>query len=252
MAKGVAKIQNSPQSLFALVRAHHLRFYLAAAFYCMCQQRSVACAQAVHVCLNPVKKHHIGNRPVFDDFGQPSRHLTRGQRLQRVQVAHHQRGLVKSPNHVFTQGVVNGRFAAHRRVYLCQQRSGHLHKWHTAHVAGCGKTRHVAHHAAAQRKQQRFAVTALRQQRIKNQVQRLPVFMRFAIRQAHRMNMPVLALQRSCQALRIQRCHRGVADNQRVRGLGQACIRSCVAQQARANGDSVSAITQRNRYRRGG
>jgi hypothetical protein len=106
--------------------------------------------------------------------------------------------------------MVDRRLAAYRRVHLGQQCRGHLHKRHTAHVAGRGKAGHVADHAAAQGKQHRLAVAAVFQQGVKNQLQGGPVLVDFAIRQGDQQHLAI-ALAQSLGKLRgIKRRHRGV------------------------------------------
>ena len=91
--------------------------------------------------------------------------------------------------------MVDGRFAAHRRIDLRQQRGRHLHKRHTAHIAGSGEARHVTDHAAAQGEQHGLAVAAVLQQGVEDQVQGLPVFVLFAVWQRHRVHDWIALLQ---------------------------------------------------------
>jgi hypothetical protein len=117
--------------------------------------------------------------------------------------------------------MVDGRFAAHGRVHLRQQGGGHLHKRHTAHETGGGKAGHVAHHATAQCEQDGFAVAAVAQQGVKNQIQALPGFENLAVWQHHGVNLRVFACQRLLQARGIQRPHGSVGDDQRAVRVGQ-------------------------------
>ena len=142
--------------------------------------------------------------------------------------------------------MVDGGFAADRRIDLRQQRGGHLHKRHAAHIAGGGKAGHVANHPAAQRKQHRFAIAPVAQQGVKNQVEGLPVFVLFAIGQHHGVNKGIFRRQRAAQSLGVQRCHGGVGDDQRRRRFGQRGVGGRVAQQAGANHDGVTALAQVN------
>ena len=91
--------------------------------------------------------------------------------------------------------MVDGCFAAHRRVHLRQQSGWHLHKGHTSHEAGRCKTRHVADHATAKGKQNSFAITSLAEQAVKNKVQREPIFVHLAIGQLNAVNAFVMSRQ---------------------------------------------------------
>ena len=244
VAKGVAKVQDGAQARFTLVLAHHPGFDLTAAAHGVGQRSAIARQQGIHVRLQPVHEGHVGNRPVFDDFCQPGAEFARCQGVERGQVTHHQLGLVESANHVFAQRVVDGSFAAHRRIDLGQQRGRHLHKRHAAHVTGGGKAGHVAYHATAQGKQHGFAVTAMLQQGIKNQVQGLPGFVLLAIGQHHGVHLGVLARQRALQCLRVQGRHHGVGHDERRHSLGQMRIQRGGWQQIGTNHDGVAALGQ--------
>ena len=140
--------------------------------------------------------------------------------------------------------MVDGRFAAHRRIHLRQQRGRHLHKRHTAHVARSGKARHVAHHPAAQRKQHGLAVAAVLQQGIKYQVQGLPVFVFFAIGKNHHMYLSVFGRQCGAQGIGIERGYCGVGDDEGGGRFGQRRIGGAFGQQAGGDGDGVAAFGQ--------
>ena len=77
--------------------------------------------------------------------------------------------------------MVDTSLAAHGRIHLGQQRGRHLDKGHTPHIAGCSVASHVAHHTTSRCKQDGLAVAAILQERIKDQVKRLPVLVHFAI-----------------------------------------------------------------------
>ena len=210
----------------------------------MGQGCTVTCHQRVDVLLQPIEKGHVGDGPVLDDFGQAGAELARRQGAEHVQIAHHPLWLVKGANHVLAQRVVDGRLATHRRVHLGQQGRGHLHERHAAHVAGRSKARHVAHHAAAKGEQHGLAVAAVRQQGIKNQLQGLPVLVRFAIGELYLMDLRETPRQRRAQGCGVQRGNRGVAHDQRSAGTGQTVVGGGVSQQATANGDAIATLAQ--------
>ena len=144
--------------------------------------------------------------------------------------------------------MVDGRLAPHRRIHLRQQGRGHLHKRHTAHIAGGGEAGHVAHHAAAQGEQHGFSVTALCQQGIKNQLQGLPVLDLLAIRESHLMDLREPARQRPTQGGSIEGSNRGVAHDQRSTTTRQTAVGCGITQQATANDDAIAAGAQVNGY----
>ena len=246
MAKGMAKIENGAQARFALVLSHHPGLDLTTALDCMRQRLRVTRHEGRHVVLNPIEKSHVGNRPVLDDFGQAGAQLALRQGLERVQIAHHFQRLVKRANHVFAQRVVDGGLASHAGIHLGQQGGGHLHKRHTPHVTGCGKTGHVTHHTAAQGKQHSLAVTGVGQQRIKNQVQTLPSLELLSIRQDNGVNAGIFTVQSFLQTLGIQRTHGGVGHDQRAGGTWQLGIAQRVVKQRTPNGNVVAALLQIN------
>ena len=244
MAKGVAEIQNGAQAVVALVLRHHPGLDLATAFDGVGQRTGVARHQGTDVGLNPVQKRQVGNRAVFDDFGQPGADFALCQGVNGVQIAHHQQRLVKRADHVLAHWVVDGGFAADRRVHLRQQRGGHLHKGHAAHVAGSSKAGHVADHPATEREQYGFAVAAVAEQAVKNQVQGFPGFVRFTVRQRHQVDGLEAALQSRLQALCVQRGHRDVGHDQCGVGRRQRGVAGGIAEQPRRNQDRVAALVQ--------
>ena len=147
------------------------------------QLRRTACASAAvsrahqpfDVRFDPVEQRRVGDRPVLDDFGQPGAEFARRQGVQRVEVADHQPRLVERADHVLAQRMVDAGLAADRRIDLREQGRRHLDERHAAHVAGRRKTRHVADHAAAQRVEHGLAIATVLQQRVEDQVERLPV-----------------------------------------------------------------------------
>ena len=70
VAEGVAEVEDGAQAAFLLVLAHHPGLDLATAAHGGSQQHGVAGQQTGNVGLDPVKKRHVGNRAVLDDFGQ--------------------------------------------------------------------------------------------------------------------------------------------------------------------------------------
>ena len=202
--------------------------------------------ERLDVGFNPIKERHVGNGAVLDDFGQARTQFACRQSLQHCQITDHTLRLVKRANHVFAHGVVDGCFATHRRINLCQQGGWHLHEGHAAHETGCGKTRHVAHHTAAQCKQHGLAIAGLPQQAVKNQIQGHPIFVRFAIGQMHAVNDFVMGRKGLLERSLVQGRHRGVAHNQCRSRFGQVGIGGSLGQQVLTNDDVIASVGQIN------
>ena len=246
MRKCMPQVQNGAHAAFLLVLRHHPGLDLATALYRHAQNVMLTHTQGWHVLLQPIQERHIGNRPVFDHFGQTGTEFALGQGRQRVHIAHHQARLIKSANHVFAKRMIHGCFATHGRVHLCQQGSGHLHKRHPSHIAGSRKPRDITHNATSQRKNHRLAVTLLPQQGIKNLVQRSPRFVCLAIRQLQTMHFVKLPRKRLLQAGSIQRRHRCIAHNQCLCGLWHAAPGGHSIQNVCPYQNRVAALAQIN------
>ncbi len=114
VTEGVPEVQDGAQPGFTLVLPYHPGLDLAAAFDRVGQSTGISRGERFHVPLDPVEEGHVGNRAVLDHFGQPCTEFAGGQGGERVQVAEHPLRLVKSPDHVFAQRVVDGRLATDR------------------------------------------------------------------------------------------------------------------------------------------
>ena len=114
-------------------------------------------------------------------------------------------GLVESTDHVLAQWVVDGCFATHRRVHLSQQGGGHLDEGHAPHVAGGCETRHVANHTTTKRHQNGFAIAGVRQQVVKDQIQRLPVLVLLTFWQQYGADVAKVGRQGLAQRWRMER-----------------------------------------------
>ena len=84
----------------------------------------------------------------------------------------------------------------------------------------------------------------MREQVVKNQIQRLPSFMHLAIRQHNQLDRFVAPLQGRVQASGIQRSHSRVADNDRSACFGQVSKNLRIIEQRRAYMDGVTAVCQ--------
>lgn len=158
----------------------------------------------------------VAEQTVLDHFGQPRRQLAVRQRAQQRHIGQHQSGLIKRTNHVLAERMVDGGLAAYRGVHLRQQGGGNLDERCAALVAGGGKAGHVADNAAAQGDQGGLALGIGTQQRVENQIERLPVLVRFAIGQHDRHHLHALGLQRPLQARQIERGNGGIGDDGRL------------------------------------
>ncbi len=68
--ESVAKVENGPQAGLTLVQPHHPGLDFATALHGMGQRSGITGQEGVEISLNPVQESHVGNGPVFDDFGQ--------------------------------------------------------------------------------------------------------------------------------------------------------------------------------------
>ena len=82
--------------------------------------------------------------------------------------------------------MVDRSLATHRGIDLRQQGRGNLHKAHASHVNRCGKPRHIANHAAAERDDHGTPIQLRAQHGVKNLIECFPRFMRLTIRQNNR------------------------------------------------------------------
>ena len=112
------------------------------------------------------------------------------------------------------------------------------------HVAGGGKARHVAHHAAAQRVERGLAVEAAAEQRVKDQVERIPGLELLAVGKVEPRHCAVATRQHPRQRVGVQGADCGVGDDQRRRARTRDFKRRRIAEQTGADGDVVAAITQ--------
>ena len=181
--KGMPQIQQRTHTLLFLVLPHDGRLHPAAHLHRMCQRCLVARQQGRHLLFAPFEKRQVVDQPVLVDLGQPGGKFTRRQRVQHVQICQHHPGLPEGTDHVLAGRMIDGRLAADRRVHLRQQGRRNLHKRRTALPAGSSKTGHVSDHPAAQCHQRRLTLGTHGNQGIKNAVERLPVLVRFAVRQ---------------------------------------------------------------------
>jgi hypothetical protein len=191
----------------------------------------------------PSHEVHVVNRTVLDDLGQPRAELARRQGIERIEIAHHQQRLVKRANHVLAQGVIDTRSCRPTEESTCANSVvGTCTNGHAAHIAGSCKPRHVAHHAPAKGKQHGIAIAAVLKQGIEDQVQGLPGFVRFTIRQDHPMDVRIPGGQTSPQGMGVQRLNRCISDNERGCCRGQRGIAVCYTNQSQADDDGIAAI----------
>ena len=140
--------------------------------------------------------------------------------------------------------MIDGGLAAHRRVNLSQQRGGHLHIGHTAHVASRSKAGHVAHHPTTQCVKDGLAIESLAQQFIEDQVERGPVLVDLAIGQGDGANAHMVLRQHASQPLGIQRGHGGVGDDEGFGRCRTARHGADHIKQLATNEDVVAAFSQ--------
>ena len=72
VAKRVAEIQDGPQTRLSLILPHHESLDFTTALHSMRHGPSFTGLQGSQVDINPIKKRHVGDGSIFDDFGQAS------------------------------------------------------------------------------------------------------------------------------------------------------------------------------------
>ena len=246
VAKGVAEVEDGAQAGFALVARDDAGLDLAASLHGVREGGGVAGAQLLHVAFEPGEELHVGDGAVLDNFGQPGGQLARGQGAQRAEVAHDGARLVEGANEVLALRMVDGGFAAHGRVHLRQQRGGHLHEADAAHVARGGKASHVAHDAAAERVNHALAVGAGLHQGVEDEGERVLRLVLLAVGQRNGAHAQVALRQLRRQPRGVERLHRRVGDDERLRALRHVLPHGGSAQQPLADEDGIAAFAQRN------
>ncbi len=244
MPEGMAEIKDGAQALLPFILTDDPGLDFTTAPDGMRQRHGVARKQGIHIGFNPVKEIKVGDGPVLDNLGQTCTQFAGGQGVQHVQVTHDQLWLVKRANHVLAKRMVDGRLAAYRGIDLGQQGRGYLHKRHTAHVTRRSKTGHVTNHATAQRKQDSFPVTAVFQQRVKNQLQGLPVLIDLAIRKHSQQHLFVVPAERRLELPGIKGGDGGIADNQRRCRRRKLSVSGRFTQKFRTNNNRVTALCE--------
>ena len=149
MAQGMAKVQNAPPSRITLILSHHGALDVAASIHDLFPVRS-GCLNAIQA-FQKTKKGSVGDHTIFNYFRHSITQNAFRKRCKTPCVRQHQLGLIKRTHQIFTLRQIDGGFAAHAAVHLCQQSSGDLNKIHPPEHGGRCEARHIAGDAAAQR-----------------------------------------------------------------------------------------------------
>ena len=149
VAKCVPEIQQSARAGFFLVSAYYLRLVLTRTINGGRQDFLITTKQRFHVLLEPDNKRFIAYQSVLDHLGYAGGELAIRQRVQCLGVDDYALRLMKRPDHVLAQRVINPRLSTHGGVDLRQQRRRYLDKGHTALITGGSKSHHIAHHASS-------------------------------------------------------------------------------------------------------
>ena len=183
MAERMPQVQPGADAAFGFVGGDDFSLHLAAVIHRLRQQIGLLCHQPGHIAFQPVQKFRIAQHAVFDHFGHAGGKLARRQSGQNIQIGKHRLRLVKRADHILAQRMIDGGFAAHRRIDLAQQCGRYLDKGRAALVGGGGKPDRIADYAAAERNQRRAAFGPVFQQFVVNMIERLPVFKLLAVGQ---------------------------------------------------------------------
>ena len=78
--------------------------------------------------------------------------------------------------------MVNTRLATDRRINLRQQRGRILNKWHATQIGGGGEPGQITDNSPTECNNRSAAFTAICQQRIKNEIECLPILVLLPVR----------------------------------------------------------------------
>ena len=244
MSESVPQIQQGALTAFTFIRRNHVGLVLATARDGILQRGSIARQQLVHVALQPFEKGQVADQAVLDNLGQSRRQLVVRQSVQRVGIRQHHFWLIERAYHVFAQRMVDAGLAAHRRIYLRQQRGRYLDERHTAQISRSGITRHIANHAAAQRNQRCAALAAILEQRVIDRIQRAGIFIRFTVRHDDGHAADADGPQGMLKLLKVQRGNRGIGNNGYPLARHMRLQQFCLIEQAAADVYRITAFAQ--------
>ena len=160
MTQRVAEIQDSSQPLLPLIHLDDRFLDPAAGFDQSRQPLRIPVPDRFHILFQTLKQFFIVNDAVLDDFGQTVGEFPLRQRIKKPQIRKHRPRLIKSPEQVLPLRKIHRCFPADGAVHLTDQRRRNLNIRDRPHIDRRDKARQVAHHAAAQRDQQRPPVGA--------------------------------------------------------------------------------------------
>ena len=146
----VARVEDRPPPSLALVLAHHRRLDLDAPPDQLLEGSGIPGDQRVRLPLQPLEVRPVGDQAVLHRLRQSGAELPIGQRRERERIGHHRDRRVEGADQVLPLGRVHAGLAADRRVEHGEQRGGHLHVGHAAHVGGGDEAGQVAGDSPAQ------------------------------------------------------------------------------------------------------
>ena len=234
MTDGVAEVQLAPLAPLLLVALDHARLVADAAGddlggrvgeRAVLKEREQRLA-AQHTGLDGLR------RAVGKDGG--------GQGSQTVRVAQHGSGLQKRARKVLPRRKVDGRLAADGGIHSGEQCGRQLHIADAAQVRGRGEARHVAGHAAAERRHAVRARELRLGQKLQNGGERREILMRLPRREHIRADGKPGVAQARANRFKIKRSHIAVGGD-RDAAAAQHGLQPCAAlpQQSRADGDLI-------------
>ena len=165
VAHGVAEVQDRAETALALVPAHDLGLDLAGALDDMGKRIRVEREDLFAVLVEVFEESRVPDHAVLDHLGHAGEELFPGEAFEHAEVHQDLFRLVEGADHVLAHGMVHAGLAAHAAVHHGEERGRDLDKGDAAHERGCGETREVADHAAAERDQRRLAVEAVGEER---------------------------------------------------------------------------------------
>ena len=144
VAEGVAQIQQIPSAPVEFVGYHDVPLVANTGGDDLLPVKAQSGADQLH------KQGLVKEDGGFDDLGAAVPEDIHGEGGEAVGVAQDQTGLPEGTRQIFTCGQVDGGLAADAGIHRRQKGGGHLDEPHAPLVAGGGKARQIANHAAAQ------------------------------------------------------------------------------------------------------
>src|SRR5262245_341872 len=151
MSDGVAEIEDAAQTRFAFIGRDDFGLDLATARDHSGERHTIERIDPFEIVLDQGEQLRVADHSVFDRLIKSRSQFASGQAAQYARVNDDRAGLMKSPDQVLAEFVIDRGLASDRAVNLREQRRGYLNVVDPAQKSRGDETRKVAHHAAAER-----------------------------------------------------------------------------------------------------